>query len=241
MPAPKHTIAEQEKLILDAAAQCILDTSLIDFKMSAIAKKAGLSMGSVYKHIQSKEDVLVALSVRLDSQASNVIRFILALPYSLPAKIVAINLVSQESMYIYSFSYQLLTMISSRDLLAKASDKWLAKLSLVSTEIRFQFQDALREAVGSEELLCEEEEKEALIEEFMLLHWAVNIGSPQILNHPHETHINEAKVNVNVPLTLGHPLMRATIRMTNCYPWKYPVTRKELSEIEQVLIKNDLR
>ncbi len=241
MPAPKHTIAEQEKLILDAAAQCILDTSLIDFKMSAIAKKAGLSMGSVYKHIQSKEDVLVALSVRLDSQASNVIRLILALPYSLPAKIVAINLVSQEAMYSYSFSYQLLTMINSRDLLAKASDKWLTKLSLVSTEIRLQFQGALREAVGSEELLCEEEEKEALIEEFMLLHWAVNIGSPQILNHPHETHINEAKVNVNVPLTLDHPLLRATIRMTNSYPWKDPVTREELSDIEQVLIENDLR
>lgn len=241
MPAPKHTIAEQEQLILDAAAQCILDTSLIDFKMSAIAKKAGLSMGSVYKHIQSKEDVLVALSVRLDSQASNVIREILALPYSLPAKIVAINLVSQEAMYIYSFSYQLLTLLNSRDLLAKASDKWLTKLSLVSTEIRLQFQDALREAVRSEELLCEEEEKEALIEEFMLLHWAVNIGYPQILNHPHETHINEAKTNFNVPLTLDHPLLRATIRMTNSYPWKEPVTREELSEIELVLIENDLR
>ncbi|MGF1789969.1 TetR/AcrR family transcriptional regulator [Photobacterium profundum] len=241
MPAPKHTIAEQEQLILDAAAQCILDTSLIDFKMSAIAKKSGLSMGSVYKHIQSKEDVLVALSVRLDSQASNVIREILALPYSLPAKIVAINLVSQEAMYTYSFSYQLLTLLSSRDLLAKASDKWLTKLSLVSTEIRLQFQGALREAVRSEELLCEEEEKEALIEEFMLLHWAVNIGYTQILNHPHETHINEAKTNVNVPLTLDHPLLRATIRMTNSYPWKEPVTREELSEIELVLIENDLR
>ncbi|MCG7584340.1 TetR/AcrR family transcriptional regulator [Photobacterium sp. OFAV2-7] len=236
MPAPKHTFAEQEQLILDAAAQCILDSSLIDFKMSAIAKNAGLSMGSVYKHIQSKEDVLVALSVRLDNQASSVIRKILALPYSLPAKIVAINLVSQEAMYSYPFGYQLLAMLNSKDLLAKASDKWLTKLSLISMEIRSQFQDALRESVRTEELLCAEDEKEALIEEFMMLHWAVNIGYPQILNQPHDTYINEAKTNVNVPLTLDHPLVRATIRMTNSYPWKEPITRKVMSEIQQELI-----
>ena len=63
-PAPKHSPQEQEDLILEAAAQCIEETSLLDFTMSAISKKAGLSMGSIYKHIQSKEDVLVALGWR---------------------------------------------------------------------------------------------------------------------------------------------------------------------------------
>nr|WP_269809238.1 TetR/AcrR family transcriptional regulator [Enterovibrio nigricans] len=176
MPAPKHSFAEQEQLILDAAAQCILDSSLIDFKMSAIAKHAGLSMGSVYKHIQSKEDVLVALSVRLDKQASKVIRDVLTLPYSLPAKIVAINLVSQEAMYRYPFGYQLVSMIKNRDLLAKASEKWLDKMFHASDEIRLHFMNALNDAVQAEELLCHDGEKERLIEEFMLLQWAVNMG-----------------------------------------------------------------
>lgn len=241
MPAPKYTIAEQEQLILDAAVQCVLDSSLIDFKMSAIAKNAGLSMGSVYKHIQSKEDVLVALSVRIDDRAFNVIREVLELPYSLPAKIVAIHLVSQEAMYEYSFSYQLLNMMCNKDLLAKASEKWLMKLASVSKEIRCLFQDALSTAVQTEELLCSDEEKEALIEEFMLLHWALNIGLSQILNHPYDTYINEAKTNVNVPLTLSHPLIRAAVRMTNSYPWKKIVSTEELEEIEQVLIARGFR
>ncbi|AMF96917.1 MULTISPECIES: TetR/AcrR family transcriptional regulator [Vibrio] len=241
MPAPKYTIAEQEQLILDAAVQCVLDSSLIDFKMSDIAKNAGLSMGSVYKHIQSKEDVLVALSVRIDKQASNVIREVLELPYSLPTKIVAIHLVSQEAMYTYSFSYQLLTMLNSKDLLAKSSEKWLMKLALVSKEIRCLFQESLRAAVEEEELLCSDEEKESLIEEFMLLHWALNIGFPQILNHPYDTYINEARTNVNVPLTLTHPLVRAAVRMTNSYPWKKAISTEELEEIEQVLIERGLR
>ncbi|QRG82279.1 TetR/AcrR family transcriptional regulator [Vibrio diabolicus] len=241
MPAPKHSIAEQEQLILDAAAQSILESSLIDFKMSSIAKNAGLSMGSVYKHIQSKEDVLVALSVRLDQQASRIIGDVLALPFPLPAKIVALNLVPQEVMYSYPFSHQLLTMLNSKDLLAKASEKWLSKLSLVSMEIRKRFKSALEEAVNNEELMCKAEEKEALIEEFILLQWAVNVGSPQILNYPHDTHINQAETNVNVPLTLDHPLLRATVRMTNSYPWKEPITPETLEKLEKEMTQLGLR
>lgn len=241
MPAPKHTIEEQEKLILDAAAQCILDSSLIDFKMSAIAKEAGLSMGSVYKHIQSKEDVLVALSVRVDRQAYAIIREILQLPYSLPSKIVAINLVSQEAMYTYDFSYQMLSMLNSKDLLAKASQNWLSKFHQVSADIRGLFQEALLDAMHSDELLCEDNEKETLIEEFLLLHWAINLGYPQILNHPHETQIGQTQNHADVDWSLDHPLVKAMIRMTNSYPWKTPLELDELNELEQVLSEKGWR
>jgi AcrR family transcriptional regulator len=56
VPAPKFSPQQQEEKILTAAAQCIAETSLMDFTMSSIAKRAGLSMGSIYKHIQTKED-----------------------------------------------------------------------------------------------------------------------------------------------------------------------------------------
>lgn len=241
MPAPKHSFAEQERLVLDAAVQSILDSSLIDFKMSTIAKNAGLSMGSVYKHIQSKEDVLVALSVRLDKQATVAVREVLALPYPLPVKIVAINLLSQEAMYLYPFGYQLMTMLSSQDLLAKASEKWLNKLTVASEEIKLCFEQALRQAVQSKELLCDEDEQESLIEEFILLNWAVSIGFPQIVNHPHDVYLTAEKRNVNVPLSIDHPLIRATIRMTNSYPWKNPISIETLKEVEQILKSRGMR
>nr|WP_086939780.1 TetR/AcrR family transcriptional regulator [Thaumasiovibrio occultus] len=241
MPAPKFTIAEQEQLILDAAVHCILDTSLLDFKMSAIAKHAGLSMGSVYKHIHSKEDVLVALSVRLDQQALGVINTLLALPYSLPSKIVALHLVSEEAMYLYPFSYQLLTLLNSKDLRAKASEKWLGKHAQVSREIGKLFENALADAVQNEELLCTGEDKEALIEEFMLLHWAVNSGYPQIVNYPYELHDKWQGMQEPSPLSLDHPLLRASIRMTNSYHWREPVTREVLVQIEQELVALGLR
>ncbi len=104
-------------------------------------------------------------------------------------------------------------------------------------EIRNRFKSALEEAVNNDELMCKPDEKEALIEEFIFLQWAVNIGYPQILNYPHDTHINQAETNVNVPLTLEHPLLKATIRMTNSYPWKEPITHHTLEKLEQEMIR----
>ena len=59
-PAPRFSPEEQEKLIICAAITTIVQSSLLDFSMSKIAKLAGLSMGSVYKFVQCKEDVLIA-------------------------------------------------------------------------------------------------------------------------------------------------------------------------------------
>lgn len=241
MPAPKHTFAEQEKIVLDAAEQSIMDSSLIDFKMSTIAKNAGLSMGSVYKHIQSKEDVLVALAVRADMEAAKIIQDIFSLPFSLPAKIVSLNLVSQQAMYRYPFSYQLLTMVTNKDLIGKSSEKWHGKLGQISNTIRSLFERALIESIEKEELICDDCDKAALIQEFMLMHWAVSIGFPQIVNHPYDTYVTPEKYNANVGLSLEHPLIRAAIRMTNSYPWKELVTLADLSQLEQTLIELGLR
>lgn len=235
MPAPTHTPAEQERMILEASAQCILDTSLIDFKMSAIAKQAGLSMGSVYKHIQSKEDVLVALSVQLNKRASKVIKKILSLPHPLPTKIVAINLVSEEAMYKYPFGYQLMTMINSEDLRAKASEKWLLRDAQISEEIRTYFKLALIEAVANQELLCNADEQEDLIEEFILMHWAVSVGIPQIVNYPYSASITENTKKHETHLSLDHPILKAAIRMTNSYPWKTPTSRADLEAVGKII------
>lgn len=48
-PAPKYSPEEELTRILAAAERCINDTSLLDFTMSALAKEAGISIGSVYK------------------------------------------------------------------------------------------------------------------------------------------------------------------------------------------------
>lgn len=241
MPAPKYSFVEEEQLILNATAKSILETSLIDFKMSSIAKEAGISMGSVYKHIQSKEDVLVALAVQITQRSLDVIIDVLQLPYPLSSKVVALNLVSQESMYIYPFGYQLFTMLNSLNLLNKASQSWIDKLAKVSKQTHDHFEQVLLYAIEKGELICDEKDKDSLIEEFMLTHWTLHVGFPLIVSHVCNPNMARELYNLAKPVSLEHPFIRATLRVTKCYPWSQPASQQDLNEIEQILIARGLR
>ena len=92
MPAPKCTPKELERLVLDAATDAIEESSLLDFTMSDIAKRAGLSVGSIYKHVQSKEDVLVAIGTRMMANQHRVFGEVLALPLKTPERLIAVSL-----------------------------------------------------------------------------------------------------------------------------------------------------
>jgi AcrR family transcriptional regulator len=84
-PAIQTTYEHQEEAILEAAARCIEASSLLDFTMAAISKEVGLSMGSIYKHIQSKEDVLLALGTRSRLHFGALVRKVIALPLPIAA------------------------------------------------------------------------------------------------------------------------------------------------------------
>ena len=91
-PAPKFSLEEQEKLILFAAVTAIEKSTLLDFSMSSIAKSAGLSMGSVYKYVQCKEDLLIALATNMYQEKQRVFSQVLALPLTTPERIIALSL-----------------------------------------------------------------------------------------------------------------------------------------------------
>jgi len=60
-PAPKHSPQEQEDMILCAAAKCVQQTSLLDFTMSAIAKEAGVSNGTLFNNFATKQALFDAV------------------------------------------------------------------------------------------------------------------------------------------------------------------------------------
>ncbi|MFT7430375.1 MAG: AcrR family transcriptional regulator, partial [Colwellia sp.] len=86
-PAPKFSLEEQEKLILFAAVTAIEKSNVLDFSMSSIAKSAGLSMGSVYKFVQCKEDLLIVLATKMYQEKYRVVSQVLALPLTTPERI----------------------------------------------------------------------------------------------------------------------------------------------------------
>ena len=55
---------EREQLILTTARRLILAQGFLDLKMSALAKAVEYSVGTLYGHFETKEDLLVALAVQ---------------------------------------------------------------------------------------------------------------------------------------------------------------------------------
>ena len=57
-------LAERERAILGAARQTVIDEGLVALRMPGLAKAAGVSVGTLYRHFPSREDVIAALATQ---------------------------------------------------------------------------------------------------------------------------------------------------------------------------------
>jgi len=234
MPAPKYSIEQQEQLILTAAADCIQASSLLDFKMSDIAKGAGLSMGSVYKHIQSKEDVLVALAAQLSTQIFHVFKTILELPYSPGAKLVSLQMLNPSALYSQEFASQLFTLVANAPVLNRVSVRWRDELVQANEQINGLFVHMLKNAIEQQQLECHPDAAAPLIEEIILGHWSMNVGFIQVAQQQHAC---EPSLDACLPFPLGilHPIVKSSLKLVNAYPWAQPVSETELQHLSKQL------
>ncbi|MCW8932010.1 MAG: TetR/AcrR family transcriptional regulator [Gammaproteobacteria bacterium] len=234
-PAPKYTHDEQEKLILNAAAECIESCSLIDFKMSDISKGAGISMGSVYKHIQSKEDVLIALTTQMAERIYHVFQDILNLPLTTPEKMMAIQMLSPETLYIYPFGAPLCMLVSNEAILSKASRPWIEKLMKQEHAIEKLFVAELESAFDSGELQYEQAQKKEVIEELTVGHWAMGVGYLEVEYTRKARNLVGGDHQLPFPIQIDNPMIQAYLKLINGYSWKFPLTRNGLKKIHQLL------
>ena len=61
----QREIAAREVVLLDAAQAQIQRDGLLSLQMARVADECGYAIGTLYKHFASKEDLLVALDLRL--------------------------------------------------------------------------------------------------------------------------------------------------------------------------------
>ncbi|MCK0068955.1 TetR/AcrR family transcriptional regulator [Kordiimonas laminariae] len=59
---------QREQLILDHAISLIEEAGFFSMKMSDLAKRAKLSVGTLYSHYPCKEDLLIALAIKFSEQ-----------------------------------------------------------------------------------------------------------------------------------------------------------------------------
>ena len=239
-PAPKFSAQEQQELILDAAVKCIEESSVTDFTMAKIARYAGLSMGSVYKFVQSKEDIILALAYQSFCHLSETFERVLNLPIATPEKILAVTLISPKALQKFSFDYELQSYATNRAVIERASDRWTDTMIQANNNCEQSFKLALTEGINAGELKPVPNLSE-VIEEIIISGWAMTVGYEQVQRIKQTEQIINGTDSLLEPLELNHPIIRSAIRLLNSYPWQQPITDTSLERIEHELHNLNLR
>ncbi len=240
-PAPRFSPIEQEEMILKAATKCIEASSLMDFTMSSISKECGLSMGSIYKHIQSKEDVLVALATQMFKHIQQVFDQVLSFPVPVPDRMLAIHLINFEKAGFNEFDNLLATLISNEAVLQRASPGWLLKMVTADEAIEALYTQVLLSSFQDGELMVTEQERDEIIEEIKLGQWSIGVGFNQVAMQRYSRHLIGVGVELPFPLHPQSTILKSATRLMNSYPWKTQVTMERLEKACELLQENGLR
>lgn len=240
-PAPKYTPQEQEEIILNSAAQCIADTSLLDFTMSAVSKEAGLSMGSIYKHVQCKEDIIFALATKVFQAHSKVFSQILKMPeLSTPEKIIAIALLDPAKIQVYCFDSHLEAFAANDLVISRASSLWTERMIKANENCEYVFNQCMHQAAQQGELTITGD-AEQLIEEINLGCWALLMGYQYVERMIQIRNISEGTDSLSAPVAIDATVVRSLQRLLNSYQWRAPLNAEGIAKTLNVLKEHQLR
>ncbi len=242
-PAPRFSAKEQERLIICAAIKAIEESSLLDFSMSAIAKLAGLSMGSVYKFVQCKEDVLIALATRMYQQRQGVFKKVLALPLTTPERIIATSLLDFSKVHMYSFDNQLENIVNTEAMMKRCSERWLTQMISCGERCQTMFQQFLQTAADSGELTSGNRD----IKEINLGTWSLSVGYFQTvrlhqnLQSEYDVNSNEHTEESALVLAPDDLHINTMARLVNSYDWQEKISSDDIVNVCNHLLNAGLR
>ena len=239
-PASKYSFEEEHERIINASIECINDTSVTRFTMAKVASKASLSMGSVYKHFQCKEDIVMALAARSFSHISSVFARIFNLPISTPEKIIAVCLRSPEKLQCFPFANELESYATNDAVIHKASEPWTQKMIEASSHCEDTFKAQLAAGISADDF-SQNVDVDELVEEITVSGWAMNVGYEQVLRVQQSRQIIEGTASLMAPLDATDPLVRSMVRLINSYPWKQKLSQASISNTISLLTELQFR
>lgn len=238
-PVPKCSHTEQEHHVLEAAVTCIEKSSLLDFTMSAIAKQANISIGSLYKHVQSKEDVLLALATQMYQHELKIFRQALELPLRPPEHIAAVALRNPNHIQCFSFSAHLNSLASCLPILQRGSSNWLNKMSSASASIKHLFEQYFLNAIEQDELLLDQNDNN--LSQLNTGCWALCVGYDQVILHQHIRDASNHKKPLPFPLAVDCDYLKNIQRLVNCYPWQQGLSDEGINRAKAAMTAAQLR
>lgn len=234
-PAAVHTLKEQQRIVLDAATRLIQRTSLLDFTMGGLAKEAALSVGSIYKHMQTKEDVLIALNAEALEQRHKVYKKTFSLPLSTPERLMAASLFDYDLVNRTPFDEQLAMFCFNDAVLRRGSERWVS----VMVERRFAnialFEQLMRDAIDAGELR-HEGGPQPLLDRLYSGLWLLNVG--------HRTLASQTRGHdrsLSLLIERDSPIVGNLTLLINAFDWVDPLDEDGIDRAFEALEKNNLR
>lgn len=240
-PAPRFSPKEQEEMILEAAVRCIEEASLLDFTMSSVSKEAGLSMGSIYKHVQTKADIIFALATKVYREQSKVFKQIMELPLTTPEKIIAILLLNPAKNQVYSFDSHLESFSANELVISRASERWTEKMIKAGEECEATFYNCMKQAAESGELSAGDRDLEEMIEDINRGCWALCVGHEHVMRVTQIRNIADGTDSLNEALSTDASIVRSQQNMLNAYQWKTPLDKSGIEKVAKMLTDLGLR
>ena len=239
-PAPKFSPREQEQIILDAAVICIEESSLLEFTMSAISKTAGLSMGSIYKHVQCKEDIIFALAAKVYRHRSRLFKQIMEMSLTTPEKIMAIMLLHPTKIELFSFDNHLEAFSANELVIRRASERWTEQMIKAGEECEETFNNCMYRAAETGELQHSAGLDE-LIDEINLGGWALTVGFEHVKRVTQIRNISEGTDSLSEAVEIDSPIVRSLQRLLNAYQWQTPLNNAGIVKVSELLTEHNLR
>ena len=240
-PEPKFSLEEQEKLILFAEVTAIEKSTLLDFSMSSIAKLAGLSMGSVYKFVQCKEDLLIALATKMYQEKQRVFSQVLALPLTTPERIIGLSLLDFSKVQMYSFDDQLESIVNTCSIMKRSSPRWLDYMINCSKVCEDSFKVLLQTAVDNNELQsCVSNE----MEQINIGAWSLAVGYFQTVRLHHGRNLNQKDNDGQdciSALAVDNVHILNLQRFMNSFDWQQKVSKEDIEKVAEQLVALALR
>ncbi len=234
-PAPKYSPEQQAIMIRNAAVKVIEASSLLDFKMTAIAEEAGLSVGSLYKYVQTKEDVIIALACEMFEKFCDVAEAVYASDLSMPEKLVSFMLLEPEKANRFSFDLDLEILATSDPVLRRCSAHWKITMLELENKMDSMCQQKTRDCFGSGDYLGDLDE----VFEMSLGNWAISVGMKQVRSHM-KNMSNHCRKDDEACFS-SDAAVKAVKNYINAYRWKTPLTDEGIERAKRNLIRLGLR
>lgn len=239
-PAPRFSPEEHEQRIVEAAIAVISESSLMGFKMSDIAKHAGISMGSVYKHVQTKEDVLLALATAHFLRLNQNFNAIDQLDLTTPERYMAFNLMDKNKACLFPFASHLEMLITNDAVLDCGSELWKQKLYAADNHVEQTCRSRIDKALQSGELLAPKDDPD-YANKFSLGLWAISVGlihvSKQLRGKQLFGHLTPSDE------LLDHNSLQVQVikNYINSFDWQSPLTDHGIQRAINALTQINLR